>query len=245
VSEGDLCYEVLPQRTLGSLVLPREVEDACKELIEEQQQIRLLRGHNLEPRHRVLLTGPSGNGKSAFAEALATELMLPLLVARYEAVAADYWGETAARLARLFHAVQARQAVLLLDNWGSGAGWDSGGGSPLLRVDTVPSHVVVVVATNRPGLLSGSVWRRFQLRFHLPPPTPEQTEAWFEERLGVKVGLSELAKTEGLASFADLEALVVDVRRRDVLVPANLGLDALVAERIDRWLRRRHLGVTS
>jgi SpoVK/Ycf46/Vps4 family AAA+-type ATPase len=49
-------------------------------LIEEHRRTDLLRSHNLEPRHRVLLVGSPGNGKTSIAEAIANELAVPLFV---------------------------------------------------------------------------------------------------------------------------------------------------------------------
>ena len=84
-----LYHETAPERRLGDLVLPDPVMDAGRELIAEHGRADLLRAHNLEPRHRVLLTGPPGNGKPSFAEALATELAVPLLSVRYESLIAS------------------------------------------------------------------------------------------------------------------------------------------------------------
>jgi AAA+ superfamily predicted ATPase len=50
----------------------------------------LLRTYNLEPRHRVLLTSPPGNGKTTLAESMADALMVPLFVVRYEAVIGSF-----------------------------------------------------------------------------------------------------------------------------------------------------------
>ncbi len=246
-------YEVQPQRTLDSLLLPAAVTSACKELIEEQHRVDLLRSHNLEPRHRVLLAGPPGNGKTSLAEVIATELMVPLLVVRYEAVIASYLGETAVRLARLFEHVRTCRAVLFFDEFdvvGKERGDEHETGeikrvvsSLLLQVDALPSHVVVVVATNHPELLDRAVWRRFQLRLHLPPPEPAQVEEWFrrlEERLDAKLGLSQstlASKLWGL-NFSELEEFGTDIQRRFVLALPNADMKAIVTERLLQWEQR-------
>lgn len=243
-------YEKNPQRTLDSLLLPTAVSSACKELIEEQHRVDLLRSHNIEPRHRVLLAGPPGNGKTSLAEAIATELMIPLLVVRYEAVIASYLGETAVRLARLFDHVRTCRAVLFFDEFdvvGKERGDEHETGeikrvvsSLLLQVDELPSHVVVVVATNHPELLDRAVWRRFQLRLHLPSPGPEQAEEWFrrlEERLKAKLGHSPrtiASKLKGL-SFSELEEFGTDIQRRYVLSLPNADMKAIVGECITQW----------
>ena len=61
---GPLVTEVIPARELKDMVLPAEAEATVQELIEEQDRADLLRSYNLEPRHRVLLVGPPGNGEN-------------------------------------------------------------------------------------------------------------------------------------------------------------------------------------
>lgn len=81
---GDLVHEIVPRRRLSSLNLAPFVTDAISGVVEEHQRSDLLRSYNLEPRNRILLDGPPGNGKTSLAEAIATETMLPFYVIRYE-----------------------------------------------------------------------------------------------------------------------------------------------------------------
>ncbi len=151
------------------------------------------------------LTGPPGNGKTSLAEALARELMLPLLVVRYEAVIASYLGETALRLNSLFDQIRPLRCVVFFDEFdvlGKERGDTHETGeikrvvsSLLLQVDGLPSHVVTVAATNHPELLDRAVWRRFQIRLNLPPPRPTDIDEWmrrFEGRTPIRFGELQL-----------------------------------------------------
>ena len=105
----------------------------------------------------------------------------PFVVARYDGLIASYLGETASRLNKLFEYVRTRACVLFFDEFDT-IGKERGDvhetgeikrvvSSLLLQIDALPSHVVVVTATNHPELLDRAVWRRFQLRLELPRPT--------------------------------------------------------------------------
>ena len=250
---GGLLYEVEPRRGLTSMFLDDAVATPVRELIEEQQRAELLRSYGVEPRHRVLLEGPPGNGKTTLAEGIAFELMVPLFVVRYEAVVGSFLGETSGRLKRLFDFARTHQCVLFFDEFDTlgkerGDTHETGEikrvvSSLLLQIDSLPSHVVVVTATNHAELLDRAVWRRFQLRLNLPAPTPAQRAAWFERfeaTLGVPLGLSPktLATRLPVQTFSDLEQFCEDVQRRYVLALPGADLKRILTERLSQWKER-------
>lgn len=250
---GGLLYEIDPRRTLDSMLLPADVLKACSELIEEQQRRDILQSYGLEPRNRVLLSGPPGNGKTTIAEAIAHELMVPLFVVRYEAVVGSFLGETSSRLKRLFDFSRTHQCVLFFDEFDT-VGKERGDthetgeikrvvSSLLLQIDALPSHVVVVTATNHAELLDRAVWRRFQLRLNLPGPTAEQRAAFFERfeaRIGSSLGVSPktLATRLKATSFSDLEQFCEDIHRRFVLSLPNSDLPTVIKDRLEQWKNR-------
>ena len=88
----DLVYKVTPEWRLNDMELAPIPRRVVTELIEEQQRGDLLRSYGVEPRNRLLLSGPPGNGKTTIAEVIAAELMLPLYVIRYENIISSFLG---------------------------------------------------------------------------------------------------------------------------------------------------------
>ncbi len=250
---NDLFFELTPKRAIEDLVLPEGVLSAVGELIEEHHRRDLLRSYGLDPRNRMLLAGEPGNGKTSLAEAVAHALAVPFIVARYDALIASYLGETASRLNKLFEYVRSRACVLFFDEFDT-VGKERGDvhetgeikrvvSSLLLQIDGLPSHVVVVTATNHPELLDRAVWRRFQLRLELPRPSTRDIEAYLtaaEGRLNLSFGLSSKVLAEKLegATFSELEDFTTDVYRRCVLALPDGNVKKIVQERLTQWQGR-------
>jgi SpoVK/Ycf46/Vps4 family AAA+-type ATPase len=250
---SSLVAEVVPDRRIEDLILPTEAEQAVRELVEEQHRADLLRSYNLEPRNRVLLAGPPGNGKTSLAEALAESLSVPFLVVRYEAVIGSYLGETAQRIGQVFEHVRSRHCVLFFDEFDA-VGKERGDlhetgeikrvvSSLLLQIDALPSYVVVVTASNHPELLDRAVWRRFQIRLELPMPNQKQIEEWFrrfEQRTGHILGLAPRSLAQSLSglSFAEIEDFGTDVLRRSALSQPDADVKQIARQCLRQWKSR-------
>jgi SpoVK/Ycf46/Vps4 family AAA+-type ATPase len=249
----DLIFEIIPRRKLDELVLPDTTRLAAEQLIEEQQRANLLRSHSLEPRHRLLLVGPPGNGKTTLAEAIAEGLATQLFVVRYEGMIGSFLGETAARLKRVFEYARTTPCVLFFDEFDA-VGKERGDKhetgeikrvvtSLLMQIDDLPSYVVVIAATNHSELLDRAVWRRFQFRLSLPAPTPKQLIEFVQrtaERSALKIGVSaaQIVKTLGRVSYAEAEEFMMTIMRREILAAGQRPSDEIVREQLKIWSTR-------
>lgn len=244
---NQLFYEKVPNKRLDQLLLPGNVYNSCRDLIEEQTRIDLLRSYGLEPRNKVLLIGPPGNGKTSVAEGIAEALMVPLLTVRYESIIGAYLGETASRLSKLFEYAKTRQCVLFFDEFdtiGKERGDQQETGeikrvvsSLLLQIDALPSYVVTIAATNHDALLDKAVWRRFQLKLELPKPTRRNLEHWFssfEKKMNFSFGLepSTLAKKLYGKSYAEAEEFALSVYRKFILRSPTASSKAITNEQL-------------
>lgn len=255
-SNTSVVVEKVPSRPLDDLTLTPQVAQTIWELVAEHHRADLLRSYNLEPRNRVILTGPPGNGKTSLAEALAEALCVSLFVVSYEVVIGSYLGETAQRIARVFEHARSRRCVLLFDEFDAvgkerGDAHETGEikrvvSSILMQIDSLPSYVVVVAASNHPELLDRAVWRRFQVHLELEPPTRRQIVEWyceFEQRSGHSFGVQPKAlarKLHGL-SFAEIEDFSFDLLRKLVMDGLDSCPEKIMDCRLSQWKKR--LGV--
>ena len=249
----DYVAEVTPRKRLQDLFLSDACVRSCQDLIHEQQHSNLLRSHSLEPRHRVLLIGPPGNGKTSLAEAIAEALAIPFFVIRYDAIIGSFLGETATRLRRVFDYARTVPCVLFFDEFdvvGKERGDVNETGeikrvvsSLLMQVDDLPSYTIFIAASNHSELLDRAAWRRFQLRLELPAPTAAQLEKYlaasFSEPLSpIDIDARGVARSLGAVSYAEAEEFCHGLRRNLALSLGAGAPKAIAEEQLTLWKTR-------
>jgi predicted AAA+ superfamily ATPase len=248
--EAIFVIEKIPMRQLEALLLPNSVIESCRELITEQMRSDILRSYGIEPRSKILLIGPPGNGKTSLAEALAEALMLPFLTVRYETIVGSYLGETASRLNKLFEYVKTRQCVIFFDEFET-LGKERGDihetgeikrvvSSLLLQIDALPSYVIVIAATNHEKLLDRAAWRRFQIRLTLPRPSIEGLQQWFNmfekrNKFCFGIEITTLAKKLYGRSFAEAEEFALSVYRHFILQLPSGDAKSVTQKQLDLY----------
>ena len=140
----------------------------------------------------LLLTGPPGTGKTAFAHHLARAVDRPLLVKRASDLLSKWVGETETQIADAFAEARAREAVLLFDEADSllfdrttaRTSWEVGQGNELLTwLDRHP--LPVIAATNHEHRLDPATLRRFVFKVRLAPLGRERAARAFERFFGI------------------------------------------------------------
>lgn len=255
----NLLWETTPNRRMKDLILPKAVRHEVMDLVSEISQMDLLRSHSLEPRHTVMLVGPPGTGKTSLAGSLATELALPFLTVRYDGLVGSYLGETAGRLGQIVDYVHRTPCVLFFDEFDSVGKERSDAqetgeikrvvSSLLLHMDALPSHCVLVCATNHPELLDRAVWRRFEVRIELPKPGEAELRDWYmrvQNSFG-EIGMSavEFIRMFKGETFSEVETVVLDARRKHVLSQGSKTSVDAFKEAVMQWERRRQVGGTT
>jgi transitional endoplasmic reticulum ATPase len=174
---------------------------------------------NMEPPKGILITGPSGTGKTLLVQALARESGLNFISIKGPELLSKYVGESEERIREIFHKARLAAPCILffdeIDSFAAQRGLDFGSSrvtsrmvSQLLtEMDGIEKlkGVFIIGATNQPDILDPSLLRqgRFELRIQLFLPNREERREIFKihlegKPLSPEVSLDWLAeKTEG------------------------------------------------
>lgn len=146
----------------------------------------------------LLLAGPSGTGKSAFARHLAQRLGMEVEVRRGSDLLGPYVGETEAKIAAAFASAARRGAMLLIDEADgflyrrdeAQRSWEVTLVNEMLcQMESLETPFVAT--TNLLDRLDPATQRRFTMRVSFRAMTPRQSEALFIARFGVVWPASE------------------------------------------------------
>jgi SpoVK/Ycf46/Vps4 family AAA+-type ATPase len=225
-------------RDLASLVLSEAVRREVTAFIREWENRELLRQHGLPIRQVLLFRGPSGNGKTALAQAIATKIGLPLGILQYAHVIDSYRGASLGHLDKAMRFVNSHPCVLLIDEADSlvstrlSRAKDSGVennrdvNAVLMHMDALGPNALVIFATNMGDDLDSALVRRVGVVLDIEAPGDQQKTQLMEilERQWPMIAGSEWRKEAMEAtSFAGVEQVALSAAREVVLKQAEKG----------------------
>jgi SpoVK/Ycf46/Vps4 family AAA+-type ATPase len=191
---ADLVTTEHPEVRLSDMTLAPATRARLEQVLHEQRQRDLLESRGFAPLHRLLLTGPDGTGKSMTASALATDLSLPLVTIRIDALIGT--GEPEPKLRVIFDAMACARSVCLFDDLDSigirqmaGLQFDIVDGRRVLNtflsfLDDIRSESVIVAVADHSSVLDDALLRRFDAVIAYYLPDPAQALDLLRRRLG-------------------------------------------------------------
>lgn len=222
-----------PSVMMESVVLSQAALVVMSQLVDEWQCREELQSHDLAPRSTVLLHGPSGNGKTHLAKALAHSLSLPLLLVDYGSMVSSYRGTTGGNISEVMKFAQVTRCVVFFDEADSllcsrngrvGSTADREDvrsvNQVLVSLDALESRSLVVFASNRIDVLDSALLRRMAISLEMPAPQNGQREA-FVRRIATRWPFLDCEalcrEAKSAASFAECEDLVRDAARSAIV----------------------------
>lgn len=221
------------------------LEKSISSLLEEWKNSDKLHENGIKPAYSLMLFGMPGTGKTLLAKHLASQLELPLVVAKLDGLLSSFLGTTARNIANLFSFVNRYKCVLLLDEFDAIAKLrdDPNELGELKRVvntllqclDERSNIGYTIAITNHDLLLDPAIWRRFDLRIEIPKPSLEVRKNILETLSNKNIRLTLLqinflAKlTEGY-SGSDVEKLMSFLSRKKVIAQENFEFIQVVQE---------------
>lgn len=213
-----------------NMYLPPHLSALIEDLLLEWQYADEYRFHNLGVRCRLLLYGPTGNGKTTLARHIAHRADLPLVEVNSDIVIDSHLGSTGGNIHKIFSAIQ-QPCVLFwdeVDSIGRKRGTSDSAGavendrmvnSILVNLEKMHPGVVFIGATNRIEVMDPAFIRRFHERVEIKAPTAAEKADYIcglHRYYNVASGIMPIDELLTKESYSDIKLLFVAEARKHI-----------------------------
>lgn len=248
---GDLVEITTPNRTADDLILSADSAYTLLGVANEFRRGDEIRRHGLPVRSKLLFCGPPGCGKTLCAEVVASELKMPLVVARLDAIIASHLGETATNLRRVFDFAKRRSVVLFLDEFDALARTRTDAtehseirrvvNSLLMMIDRFESQSLLIAATNLEQTIDRAIWRRFDDVVIFDRPTVPQIRRLLRiktRNFSADFDISQYAEKCRGMSYAQVERACLSAIRASILAHRSKISESFFRSAVDHEIKR-------
>lgn len=205
------------------------VESFINDILVEWKNADLFMFHNLGVRNKILLHGPTGNGKTTIARHIARLSGLPFIEVNADLVIDSRIGTTGTNIHNIFNHIKF-PCVLFWDEVDTigrarGRGNDSAAGmenermlnSVLVNIEKLKNDVIFIGATNRRDVLDTAFLRRFDAQLELSNPTMDEKDLFARKLIEYyKLPLATY-DTTSFSNFSDIRLDLIEYARKHVL----------------------------
>lgn len=199
------------------------------EILFEWENKDVYKLHNLNVRNKILLHGPTGNGKTTIARNIAKQSKLPFVEVNSDIMIDSHLGSTGQNIHKLFNTIK-EPCILFWDEVDSigrsrGSSDKSGVGmenermvnSILVNLEKLSNDVIFIGATNRKDILDVAFIRRFDILHEVGHPTLEMKQE-FTTGLFKYHGVPEPEiNFSELENFSKIKDVVIRIARQHVI----------------------------
>lgn len=225
-----LVHDTMP--IAENVYLNESTEEMVNDLLFEWKHADTFRVHKLDIRNKILLHGPTGNGKTTVAKYIAKQAELPFYEVKADMIIKSHLGESLANIANLLQSLD-HPSLLFWDEIDT-IGYKRSGNSDnsaatennrmvnmmLIYLEKLHREVILVGATNRMDVLDSAFVRRFDLTYEMPNPTLQEREAFSAQMISwYNIAGFEFDKPdmETDISFSQIKLHYVNEARKAVL----------------------------
>lgn len=172
---------VYPEKYFSDIVSSDSIKGQLEDVIREFRNWDILMSNGVYPMRKILFYGPPGCGKTLSAQAVASEIGIPLLYVRFDAVVSSYLGETASNIRKVFEYAKNDSWVIFFDEFDAiGRSRDDATehgeikrvvSTFLQQIDNYKGKSIIIAATNYENSLDYAIWRRFDETINFEMPT--------------------------------------------------------------------------